>query len=47
MPRAAVLPSSNKVQDRREGIAYFDYSEEDLQAEFASARELPPAETEQ
>jgi predicted HTH domain antitoxin len=29
----------------REGIAYFDYSEEDMQAEFASARDLIPAET--
>lgn len=31
----------------REGIAYFDHSEEDMQAEFASARKLIPAETEQ
>jgi predicted HTH domain antitoxin len=31
----------------REGVAYFDYSEEELQAEFASVRELTPAETEQ
>jgi predicted HTH domain antitoxin len=30
----------------QEGIAYFDYSEEDLQTEFASVRELPPAGTE-
>jgi predicted HTH domain antitoxin len=31
----------------REGVAYFDYSEEELQAEFASVRELTPAEREQ
>jgi predicted HTH domain antitoxin len=31
----------------REGVAYFDYSEEELQAEFASVRELSPVETEQ
>ena len=30
----------------REGIAYFDYSEEELQAELASVRELTPPETE-
>ena len=29
------------------GIAYFDYSEDDMQAEFASVRELNPAEIEQ
>ena len=31
----------------QEGVAYFDYSEEDMQAEFASVRELTPVETEQ
>ena len=30
----------------REGIAYFDYSEEEMQAELASVRELTLAETE-
>lgn len=30
----------------QEGVAYFDYSEEELQTEFASVRELTPAETE-
>jgi len=30
----------------REGIAYFDYSEEDMQAEFASVRDLNFAESE-
>jgi predicted HTH domain antitoxin len=29
-----------------EGIAYFEYSEEDMQAELASVRELAPTETE-
>jgi len=31
----------------REGIAYFDYSEEEMQAELASVRELTLTETEQ
>ena len=31
----------------REGVAYFDYSEGELQAEFASLRGLTPVETEQ
>jgi predicted HTH domain antitoxin len=30
----------------REGIAYFDYSEEEMQAELASVRELTLTETE-